>query len=53
MRKAPRADLRPGPGGPPPLPPRLACQAYPSNWAGGPRFIIGLVLYLAGTAINR
>ncbi len=32
---------------------RLACQAYPPNWAARPRFIIGLVLYLAGTAINR
>lgn len=32
---------------------QLACTRYPSNWAAQPRFIIGVVLYVIGTAINR
>ncbi len=32
---------------------QLACTRYPSNWAAQPRFIIGVVLYVTGTAINR
>lgn len=32
---------------------QLACTRYPSDWAGRPRYIIGVVLYALGTAINR
>lgn len=32
---------------------QLACTVYPDNWASQPRFIIGVVLYCVGTAINR
>ncbi|GFR44382.1 hypothetical protein Agub_g5601, partial [Astrephomene gubernaculifera] len=32
---------------------QLACSRYPDNWASQPRFIIGVVLYAVGTAVNR
>ncbi|GIL93221.1 hypothetical protein Vretimale_8143 [Volvox reticuliferus] len=32
---------------------QLACTVYPDDWASRPRFIIGVVLYGTGTAINR
>ncbi|PNH08673.1 Steroid 5-alpha-reductase DET2 [Tetrabaena socialis] len=32
---------------------QLACTVYPTDWARKPRFIIGVALYVLGTAINR
>ncbi|GIL55292.1 hypothetical protein Vafri_10855 [Volvox africanus] len=32
---------------------QLACTVYPDDWAARPRFIIGVILYAIGTAINR